>query len=234
LQAADAMARYSGLAPTDATAAERAESLYFDAVQPLLRQQKFDEAIAILAKATKQLANSAQLELALGVALYGMRRFDEAATAFLRTIEIAPEIERPYQFLGKFLGQIPGRLPDVTEQFVRYETAHPDRALGYLLHGKALNAQSIQPDNARKLLERAIALDEREPTGHFELGVVLERLQLYPDAARELARAAELDPADSPTHYRLSRVYERLGKNEDARREREFHAKLVAAQEAAR
>lgn len=234
LQAADATARYSLAVPTDAPARERAESLYFDAVQPLLQQQKFDEAIAILTKATKQLPGSAQLELALGVALYGMRRFDDAATAFLRTIVIAPEIERPYQFLGKFLGQIPGRLPELTQQFVRYETAHPDRALGYLLHAKALNAQSIDTDAARKLLEKATALDEREPSGHFELGIVLERMQLYSDAAREFARAAELAPEDSAAHYRLSRVYDRLGKHEEARREREIHARLVAAQEAAR
>jgi tetratricopeptide (TPR) repeat protein len=234
LQAADATAKYSLLAPTDAAARERAESLYFDVVQPLLQQQKFDDAIAVLTKATRQLPESAQLELALGVAFYGMRRFDDAAIAFLRTIGIAPEIERPYQFLGKFLGQIPGRLTEVTEQFVRFETAHPDRALGYLLHGKALNAQSKDPDTARKVLEKAIALDEREPSGHFELGVVLEALQLYSDAAREFVRAAELDPTDSPTHYRLSRVYDRLGKAEEARKEREIHAKLVATQEAAR
>lgn len=233
-QAADAMAKYSRLAPADAAARERAESLYFEVVQPLLQQQKFDEAIAILTKATKQLPDSAQLELAIGVAFYGMRRFDDATTAFLRTIEIAPEIERPYQFLGRFLGQIPGRLPEVMQQFVRYETAHPDRALGYLLHGKALNAQSTDADAARKLLEKATALDEREPSGHFELGIVLERLQRYSDAARELARAAELNPADSSTHYRLSRVYERLGRHEEARIERELHAKLVAAQEAVR
>ena len=103
--------------PQDTAAREKAESLYFEAVQPLLQQQKFAEAIAILSKATERLKNSAQLELALGVAYYGMRRFDDAADAFLRTIAIAPEIDQPYLFLGRFLDQIPGRLPEVTKQF---------------------------------------------------------------------------------------------------------------------
>ena len=234
LEAAHAMARCSLLTPNDAAAREKAESLYFEAVQPLLQQQKFADAIEVLTKATGQLSNSAQLELALGVAHYGMRRFEDAARAFLRAIAIAPEIDRPYQFLGKFLGQIPARVPEAMQQFVRYQNAHPDRALGYLLHAKALNTLAIDPEIALDLLEKAIAIDERGAAEHFELGVVLDRMQRYAAAEREFARAAELDPADPSPHYRLSRVYERLGKPEEARRERELHAKLVAAQEAAR
>ena len=92
--------------------------------------------------------SSAQLELALGVAYYGMRRFDDAAGAFLRTISIAPEIDRPYLFLGRFLDQIPGRLPEVTKQFINYETANPASPTGYLLHAKALNVQAGDPEAA--------------------------------------------------------------------------------------
>lgn len=231
LKAAEAEAKYSALTPRDAGAREKAESLYFEAVQPLLQQQKFADAIAILGTATERLKNSAQLELALGVAYYGMRRFDEAAGAFLRTIAISPAIDQPYLFLGKFLGQIPGRLPEVTEQFARYERASPESSTGYLLHAKALNAQSIEPEAARKLLEKALSINERDASGHFELGSVLDRMQQYADAAREFERAIELDPAEPAAHYRLSRVYDRLGKPDAARAERERHAKLVEAQQ---
>jgi tetratricopeptide (TPR) repeat protein len=233
-KAAEAQAKYSALVPNDAAAREKAEALYFAIAEPLLQQQKFGEAIDILKKATARLTGSAQLELALGVAYYGMRRFDEAATAFLKTIAIAPEVERPYVFLGRFLGQIPSRLPEVTQQFVRYERAHPAAPTGYLLHAKALNAQSAEAETARVLLEKAITIDDRDASAHFELGVALDRLQRYADAARELEKAAALDPNDPATHYRLSRVYDRLGRREDARREREMHAKLVEAQEAVR
>ena len=233
-KAAEAQAKYSLLAPTVAGAREKAESLYFQAVQPLLQQQKFAEAIAILNQARERLKNSAQLELALGVAYYGMRRFDEAAEAFLRTIAMAPEVDQPYIFLGKFLGQIPARLPEVTRQFTAYESAHPASAMGYVLHAKALNAQSIEPEAARVLLEKAIAIDGRDPSSHFELASVYDRTQRYAEAAREFERAAQLDPADSATQYRLSRVYDRLGNPEAARLARERHAKLVEAQQAAK
>jgi tetratricopeptide (TPR) repeat protein len=234
LKAADAEAAYCVLAPGDAPARERAAALYFQAAQPLLEQQHFTEAIAILKPASGRVQGSAQLELALGVAYYGMRRFDDAASAFLRTIAIAPELERPYLFLGKFLGQIPGRLPEVAARFIEYEKAHPQSATGYLLHAKALNVQSADPDAARVLLEKALAIDDRDASAHFEMGVVMDRLERYEDAVKEFVRSAELDPSDPATHYRLSRLYDRLGKPDDARREREIHAKLVAAQEAIR
>jgi tetratricopeptide (TPR) repeat protein len=232
LRAADAQARYSSLFPQDAAARERAESLYFEAAQPLLQHGKFAEAVPILTAGTKHLKSSAQLELALGVACYGLRRFDDAAEAFLRTIAISPDLEQPYVFLGKFLDQIPLRLPELTKKFIEYETANPSKSVAYYLHAKALNAQSIEPDTARKLLEKALEINERDAASHFELGNVFDRAQRYPDAAREFERAAELAPDDAATHYRLSRVYDRLGKPEAARIERERHAELEKSQRA--
>jgi len=153
-----------------------------------------------------------------------------AAAAFLRTIEIAPNTEQPYVFLGKFLDQIPARLPEVTQRFIEYETANPESFTGYFLHAKALNAQSKEPDTAQKLLEKVLAMNERDAAAHFELGTVLDRERRYADAAREFERAAELAPNDAATHYRLSRVYDRLGKTEAAKAERDKHAKLESAQ----
>jgi len=230
VKAAEAQARYSALVPQDTQARERAEALFFEAAQSLLRQAKFAEAVPILISGTKHLKNSAQLELALGVAYYGLRRFDDAAAAFLRTIAIAPGTEQPYIFLGKFLDQIPTRLAEVTKRFVEYEITNPANAVGYVLHAKALNAQAIEPEGVRALLEKALAIDERNAAAHFELGAMYDRTRRYEEAARELQRAAELAPGDPATHYRLSRVYDRLGKPEAAQAERDLHAKLESAQ----
>jgi len=234
LRAADAQARYFELTPADDAARAKAESLYFAVAEPLLQQKKFGEAIDVLTQAPARALKSAQLELALGVAYYGLRRFDEAAGAFLNTIAIDADLERPYVFLGRFLGQIPDRLPEAIAVFARYQQSHPDRAAGYLLHAKALNARTLDTDTARALLEKAIALDPRDASAHFEMGVALERLQRYEEAVPEFQRAADLDPQDSAAHYRLSRLYDRLGKPEDAQRERLLHARLVEAEEAAR
>jgi tetratricopeptide (TPR) repeat protein len=234
LKAAQAAAKYSAKVPDNSGARDRAIELYFQAAQPLLDQQKFTEAIAILKEAVARLPNSAQLELALGVANYGLRRFDDAADAFLRTIEIAPETEQPYAFLGKILDQIPSHLPLVTQRFAEYESAHPTSAAAYLFHAKALDAQSLEPELALTLLQKSIALNAADPSAHFEMGTVLDQLQRFADATAEFQRAVELAPQDAAAHYRLARDYDRIGKHEAAEAERQKHAQLIHAQEVIR
>jgi len=234
LKAAQAESKYSAKVPEKSDVRGRAIELYFEAARPLLDQQKFADAAVILKEGTARLAKSAQLELALGVAYYGLRRFDDAADAFLRTIEIAPETEQPYTFLGKILDQIPSRLPKVTQRFTEYESAHPGNAAGYLLHAKALDAQSIEPETALHLIEKSIAMNGGDAPAHFEMGNVLDRFERFADAAAEFERAAELAPSDPATHYRLARDYDRIGKHEAAQAEREKHAQLVKAQEVIR
>jgi tetratricopeptide (TPR) repeat protein len=234
LKAAKAAAKYSVKVPSDQAAAERAAELYFEASRPLLEQQKFEEAIAILEEGAAFLPKSAQLQLAIGVADYGLRRFDEAAGAFLRAIEISPETGQPYSFLARMLDQIPARLPEVAKRFVAYESAHPDNPAVYLWHAKVLNAQGIQPDEAIRLLLKSISMKDSDPSAHFELGSVYDRLNRFSDAAAEYERAIELAPSDPAFHYRLARDYDRLGKPEAAQAEREKHAQLVQAREAVR
>ena len=242
-EAEDAAAKAASFAPndlvvlqalaiyyTETNRALKAGELYFAAAKPLLEHQKFAEGAAILEESVKHVPGNAQLELALGVACYGLRRFDDAAAAFLRTIEIAPDAEQPYTFLGKILDQIPNQLPRVTEKFAAYEAAHPT-AQAYLLHAKALDAQSVQPETALHLLEKSIALDATGSGTHFELGTVLDRLNRFPEAAAAFEKAAQLNPNDAPTHYRLARDYDRIGKHEQAQSEREKHAKLIKSQE---
>jgi tetratricopeptide (TPR) repeat protein len=209
------------------------ESYYFDAANALLRKERFADAIDVLQAGRVRFAKSAQIHLALGVSYYGLRRFDQAASEFLTTIALAPDVEQPFIFLGKMLDQIPERLPDVTRRFIEFETANPSNYAGYYLHARALDAQSADPELAEKLLRKALTLNDQNPAVHFELATLLEKSRRYPDAAVEFERAIALDASDAATHYRLSRVYERLGRHDAASAEREIHAKLVAAQDAA-
>jgi tetratricopeptide (TPR) repeat protein len=234
LKAARAQAKFAAKVPANAAARARAEDLYFQAAQPLLERQQFTDAKAALDEAVAFAPRNAQLQLALGVAAYGLRRFNDAADAFLRTIEIAPSLEQPYMFLDKIIDQIPARLPQVTQRAAAYAAANPASATGYLLHAKALDAQSKEPEAALNLLQKSVAIDSTNSAAHFEMGTVLDRLERYPEAASAFARAAELAPNDAAAHYRLARDYERLGKREAAQAEREKHAQLIKAQEAIR
>lgn len=229
LKAAQLESKYAAANPADTAAKQRAAEWYFAAVEPLLKQQRFGDALAILNPAHKQLPGDAQIQLALGVAYYGLRRFDDAATQFLKTIDLAPEQRQPYVFLGRMLDQAPTELNDAGPRFAAYRKAHPDDELGYLLE-----ARTAEPQKARELLQKAIELAPNDPAAHLELGVLEEKIQRLPDAAAELERAAALDASDPITHYHLARVYDRLGRPDRARAERETHAKLITAQETVR
>ncbi len=106
------------------------ESYYFELAQDYLKRQQFDAAAQVLERGVKLFDKSAQLELALGVAYYGQRRFGDATDAFLRTLDISPEVEQPYVFLGKMLDQAGDRLPEIVKRFEVRGAANPARCGG--------------------------------------------------------------------------------------------------------
>lgn len=204
------------------------ESYYFDLAQTLLKQQKFAPALEALDAGRKNFDKSPQLELAAGVAYYGLRRFPEAIDAFLRTIQLDPQVEQPHVFLGRMLDQAEGRLPKIVEVFANFSRTAPDHYLSNFLYGKALALEN--PPQAEALLRRSIALNDGFWESHFELGALLERRGKLDGAAQEVRRSIELNPENAPAHYRLARLYDRLGKSTEAQAERELHAKLLGKQ----
>ena len=219
--------------------APREEAYVFDLAYVLLVHQNFDVAIQLLEPAKKIFTRSAQLELALGIANYGQRKFAEAVDAFLRTAELAPKIEQPYVFLARIISHAEGRLGEITEKFASFARDNPRNYLGHFLHAKGLIAQmgpapSVElADQAERLLKKSISLNPTFWESEFELGVLLEGKKDFSAAARHLERAIQLSPKTPAPHYRLARVYDRLGKTEVAQAERVQHEKLTAEERTA-
>jgi tetratricopeptide (TPR) repeat protein len=203
------------------------EIFYFDLAQMQLKQQAFAAALETLDTGRKYFDKSAQLELASGVAYYGLRRFPEAIEAFLRTIRLDPAVEQPYVFLGRMLDQAEDKLPAITEVFAAFNKTTPDNYLSSFLYGKSLALED--PDQAAALLRQSIARNPQFWESHFELGVLLEAQGKLDAAAAEIKRSIELNAKDPTPHYRLARIYDRLGKPSEADAERELHARLSAA-----
>jgi len=207
------------------------ESYTFELARNLLEHNHLPEAIQTLENSRKIFARSAQLELSLGVAYYGMRRFPDAVEAFLRATRIDPGVEQPYIFLGRMIQQTEDRLPDVTAAFAVLAKANPDSYLSNYLYGKALSF-SGKPELAETLLRKSVAENGKFWESRLELGVVLERKRDWAGAAQELAYAAELNPKIPAVHYQLARVYDRLGKTEEAKVEHALHEKLTQEENA--
>jgi tetratricopeptide (TPR) repeat protein len=199
------------------------EQAYFELAQTYLLAQDFPSAIRTLEDARKVFDKSPQIELALGVAYYGLRRFPEAVDQFLMTIALAPEVPQPYIFLGRILEHAADRLPEVTERFAQFEQRNPESSLGYVLHAKALLAGNADSSQIQQLVDKALSLKEDDADAHFLAGVLASRRGEYEIAAKHLERSIALNGNEAPPHYYLARAYDRLGRPGDAAREREQH-----------
>jgi len=214
------------------------EDARFRNAQAYLLRQDFVHAAAALEDAKKVFARSPQIELALGVAYYGQRKFEKAVDQFLQTMRLAPDIPQPYVFLGKILEHAGDHLPEIADRFSRFRERNPNNPLGFVLHAKALIAElpasgnTEQADLAMSMLQKALQMQDTSAEAHYLTGVLLERKREFPRAATELERSIQLNAEDSAAHFRLARVYDRLGRREDAERERALHEKLSEAEKA--
>ncbi len=215
------------------------EDTHFRLAQMHLLHQDFSKALDVLMNARKIFDKSAQIELALGVSYYGLRRFPEAVDQFLKTIRLAPSVPQPYAFLSRILEHAGDRLGEVTRAFAEFNSSHPTDAMGYLWYAKALTAQlapsgeTAESETAFELLKKSLALDAKVAETHYQLGCLLERKRDYPGSALELEQSIALNPKETGAHFHLSRVYDRLGRKAQAVRERELHEKLTEAGNAA-
>lgn len=203
-------------------------TISFDYAHALLAKQDFSRAADVLQPATQANPKDPQLVLALGVARYGQRRFDEAIRAFLQAIPLDPSIPQPYVFLGRLLDQAGDHLAAITADYQAWYEKYPNRFEPAYLLGKAKLAGGDATD-AEKLLRQSIQEKNDYWASHFELGQLLAKQHHYGEAAAELERAVQLNPKEPMPHYHLARVYERMGQAEKAKAERDIHAQLTAA-----
>jgi tetratricopeptide (TPR) repeat protein len=206
------------------------ERIAFDYTQALLQHQDFTQAADVIDSALSAHSQDPQLTLALGVVRYGQRRFDDAITAFLKVIELNPEVEQPYLFIGRMLEQAGEHLPEITKAYESWAAREPQNPKAQLLLAKALLTQDHRSDRAQALLQKSIALDGNDWEAHYQLGTALADRRDWKAAAAELNRSVELNPKQPLPHYHLARVYDRLGQGERAEAERKIHGELTANQ----
>lgn len=200
------------------------ESNYTDLGNLLLGTQNFSEAALVLEAARKHFPSSAQAALSLGVAYYGLRRFDDAVTAFVEAGKLDRTAEQPILFLTRVSENWGDRKPEVVALFAAYAKTHPQSALAHFALGRATGDV--------EQLRQAVRLAPRMPEAQLELGNVLETQRDFPGAIAAFRRAAALAPANPVPHFRLSRLYARTGDSARADAERALHEKLSAEEKA--
>ena len=198
----------------------------FDWVQFLLKTGDFTRASDVADMALAARPQDPQMMLALGVARYGQRRFEDAIVTFLKVIRFDPSIEQPYLFLGRMLEQAGEHLTDITRVYQERAKRDPPNAKAKLLLAKVLLAADDKEPQAESLLRNSVTLNGADWEAPYELGRMLSSRHHYAEAAEQLERSIQLAPNEPEPHYHLARVYDHLGDPERAKAEREMHAKL--------
>jgi tetratricopeptide (TPR) repeat protein len=157
----------------------------------------------------------------LGRLDYDGHEYNRAIRNFQHAIALDPRMARAYDNLGLcyFYQNQNDLAVENYEKAIELDrgSEHPS-AWPYL--NLAITQQFLNrlPD-AEKNLREAIRLDPGFTKAHFQLGTVLEDLQMPVAALDELKEAARLDPAYPEPHMALARVYHKLGQEASAREE---------------
>ncbi len=204
------------------------ERFCFDYAQALLHRGDFTASADVVSEGLSSHPKSSQFQLALGVARYGQRRFEDAIDSFLKTIQLDPSVEQPYVFLGRMLDQAGPRLAEITRDYQAWNRRQPSNYQSSFLFAKALAAGGAEPSVIGDLLRRSIRLKPDFWESHLELGLLLSKQRKFQEGAAELVRCASLNPQEPLPHYHLARVYDRLGQPDKAKAERELHQQLSA------
>jgi tetratricopeptide (TPR) repeat protein len=211
------------------------EENLFDWGSEYLLHRTYDPAIDIFQQATLRYPGSPRLYVGLGMALYSRDKYEEAVKALLTAADLDPADSRCYLFLSKAYSSSPKQADEVIQRFRRYSEIEPKNALAQyyyamsLWKGKRVEEDAkVDYDAVESLLERAIALDDKLPEAHLQLGILYADRHEYPKSLPEYERALQLNPNFPDVHYRLGQYYVHAGEKDKAQAEFDLYQKLQA------
>jgi len=206
----------------------------FDWGSELLLHRTYEPAIDVFTTATQRYPNSPRLMIGLGMALDLRGKYDEAVKALLTAADLDPSDARCYVFLSKAYDSSPNQAEDVIQRFRRYAELQPNNALAQyyyalsLWKGKRVGDTALDLHAVELLLQGSIALDEKLPDAHVQLGNLYADQHEYAKSIPEYLRALELNPNLSDAHYRLGTDYVHVGQKDQAQKEFDVYQKLRA------
>ncbi len=210
------------------------EDNLFDWGSELLLHRTYEPAIDVFRQATRLYPNSPRLQIGLGMALYSRGIYDEAVKALLTAADLNPTDPRCYTFLSRAYDSSPNQAEGVIQRFRRYAELKPSNAMAQyyyamsLWKGKRAEGAGLDFETIESLLKKSVALDEKLPEAHVQLGNLYADQHEYAKSIPEYVRALELNPNLSDAHYRLGTNYVHLGQKDRAQSEFDLYQKLRA------
>ena len=194
------------------------ENNIFDLATFLLQHSNYegflDNSLTFFQYGVQKYPRSAKMAVGLGVALYAEGRYDDAVRTLCAAVDLDPTDPKPFQFLGKVSTVSPAWIPEIRNRLKKFVELYPNNgpaiyyyAMGLWRRSEGESAADLPTVEA--LLKRAIGAAPAFYEAHYELGILYQHQQKYPDAIRELNQAVALRPDFNRAHYRLFLLYSR-------------------------
>lgn len=200
-----------------------------------LRHWTFDAAATELTAASEKFPESIRMRLGLGAALYGASQYDRAIPVFADLLTAEPNNSYYAELLGMGCDSPLSVSAPRCEALVAYAEAHPadakaaTHAASWLMKYENAGRNSEQ---AKNLLERALAIDPRAPAALLQMGVVEQEQSEWKASIPFLERAVRLKPDYAQAHYRLALAYLRTGRKQDGRTQMDLQKKFAHQEQA--
>jgi tetratricopeptide (TPR) repeat protein len=184
----------------------------------LLLHQTFEPAGEVFKTGLARYPHSGRLELGLGIALYGLSRFDDGAKAFFQASDMNAADPLPLIFLGKAYENLsPPIREEVRLRLRRFWETQPRNPLIPYYYAMTLWKQSqAQPESTQvaeieTLLKSAVSLDPQNADAYLQLGILYASQHKYNDAITQYEHTLKINPDTAAVHYRLGQALARTG-----------------------
>ncbi len=177
--------------------------------------------IATLQALAERHPDTIEVHSALGDALRVAERYEEAAAAYSRSIELIGEepapVHWPVFYARAIAWERAGEWERAEADFRRALELEPEQPLVLNYLGYSLVEQRRNLDEALDMIERAVASEPDDGYIIDSLGWVLYRLGRYEEALPHMLRAVELLPTDAVLNDHLGDVLWMVGRKREAR-----------------
>jgi tetratricopeptide (TPR) repeat protein len=205
------------------------DNLYALCVE-FLRHWTWDGATKTATYAVERYPTSARLKLVLGVALYGSKRFADAAKVFDELLKKDPDNDVDADMLGRTCGQIADENANC-DTLLTFSNQHPGNASAAFYAARQILGRphsTADLDQAEVLLKRATAKDPKLAEGWYQFGILEAERKQWQQCAKVLEKATTLDPGLASAHYQLANAYGHLGRDADRKKELTLFQKYSA------
>ena len=201
------------------------EANLFDLGTELLSHRAAQAAAAVFKKGVRLFPNSSRMLLGLASSKYELGSYDAASTDFFRATDIVPSERTPYLFLAKVKAREITTSPGYEERMERFAKLNPADALANYYYAVCL--KQVRTNEARALLQKAIALDPHMADAYLGLGEMQASDGNHAQAIDSYRKAIDQAPSLEEAHYRLSEAYRITGDRAGAEREIAIYNKLA-------